>query len=135
MWLPTNDRSTSPNIRLVSNDIAPYDYMTQQCHWSVSTSLTSDHVTILITINSELSTIDGPWRTYINVKKADWARYAEACVKVFAEAGETRAVEQAEKTFWKAVNKASGLLITVDRIRHFQPILPASAKSLVEGAD
>ena len=50
--------------------------------------------------------IDGPRRTYINFKKADWARYAEACDKYLAEAGETRTAEQAEKTFRKAVNKA-----------------------------
>ena len=105
--ITTNGRSTSPDISLASNDIALLS------HWSVSTSLASDHLSILITINSELSTIDGPRRTYINFKKADWARYAEACDTYLAEAGETRTVEQAEKTFRKAVNKASGLFIPV----------------------
>ena len=98
--LPTNGRSTSPDISLASNDIALLS------DWSDSTSLVSDHLPI--TINSKLSTIDGPQRTYINFKKADWARCAEACNKYLAEAGETRTVEQAEKTFRKAVNKASG---------------------------
>ena len=60
--LPTNGWSTSPLIRLASNDIALL------LDWSVSTSLASDHLTILITINSELSTIDGPRRAYINFK-------------------------------------------------------------------
>ena len=83
-WLPTNSRSTSPDISLASNDIALL------AHWSVSTSLARDHMPILITINSELSTIDGPRRTYINFKKSDWARYAEACDKYLAEAGETK---------------------------------------------
>ena len=73
--LPTNGRSTSPDIRLASNDIALLS------DWSVSTSLVSYYLPILITINSELSTIDGPQRTYINFKKADKARYAEACDK------------------------------------------------------
>ena len=53
-WLPTNCRSTSPAISLASNDIALLS------DWSVSTSLASDHLPILISINSELSTIDGP---------------------------------------------------------------------------
>ena len=88
--LPTNVRSTSPDISLASNNIALLS------DWSVWTSLASDHLPILITINFELSTIDGPRRTYINFKKADWARYAEACDKYLAEAGETRTVEQAE---------------------------------------
>ena len=71
--LPTNGRSTSADISLASNNITLlYD-------WSVSTSLSSDHLPILITINSELSTIDGPRRTYINFKKSDWERYADAC--------------------------------------------------------
>ena len=53
--------------------------------------------------------VDWPRRTYINLKKADWARYAEGFDKYLAEAFETRTVEQAEKTFRKAVNNANGL--------------------------
>ena len=53
-WLPTIGRSTSPDISLASNDIALLS------DWSVITSLASDHLLILITINSELYTIDGP---------------------------------------------------------------------------
>ena len=124
--LPTNGRSTSPDINLASNDIALLS------DWSVSTSLASDHLPILITINSKLSTIDGPRRTYVNLKIAVWIRYAEACDKYLAEAGEIRTVEQAEKTFRKAVNNASGLFIPAGRIQHFQPTLPTSTKSLAE---
>ena len=127
--LLTNGRSTSPDISLVSNLIALLS------DWSVSTSLDSDHLPILININSELSTIDGPRRTYINFKKEDWARCDEAWDKCLDEAGEPRTVEQAEKTFRKAVNKASGLLIPAGRIQHFQPSLPASAKSLADERD
>ena len=128
-WLPTNGRSTSSDISLASNDIALLS------DWSVSTSLASDHLPILNNINLELSTIDGPLRTYISFKKADWARYAEACDKYLAESGEARTVEQAEKTFRKAVNEASGLFIPAGRIQHFQPTLPASAKSLADELD
>ena len=64
--LPTNGRSTSPDISLASNEIALLS------DWSVSTSLASDHLPILITINFELPTIDGPRRTYINFMNADW---------------------------------------------------------------
>ena len=112
-WLPTNGRSTSPDISLASNHI------TLLSDWSVSTSLASGHLPILITINSEQSTIDGPRRTYINFKKADRARYAVAYDKYLAEAGETRTVEQAEMTFWKAEIKASGLFIPACHIQHF----------------
>ena len=127
--LPTNGRSTPPDISLASNGI------TLLSDWSISTSLASDHLPILITINSELSTIDGPRRNYINFKKADWARYADACDKYLAEAGETRTVEQAEKTFRKAVNKSSGLFIPAGRNQYFQPHMPASAKWLADERD
>ena len=125
--LLTNGRPTSPDISLASNDISLLS------GWSVSTSLASDHLPILITINSELSTIDGARRTYVNFKKANWARNGEACDKYLAEVGETRTVEQAEKTFRKAVNKASGLFIPAGSIQHFQPTLPA--KSLADERD
>ena len=52
--LPTNGRSTSPDISLASNYIALLSYR------SVSTSLARDHLPIHITIDSELSTIVGP---------------------------------------------------------------------------
>ena len=61
--IPTNGRSTSLGISLASNYIALLSV------WSVSTSLASDQLPILITINSELSTNDGPRRTYITSKK------------------------------------------------------------------
>ena len=93
MRLPKNGRTTSSDISLASNDIALLS------DWSVSTSLASNHFPILITINSELSTIDGPRQTYINFKKADWTRYAEACDKYLSGSGETRTVKQAVRTF------------------------------------
>ena len=85
------------------------------------------HLPFIITISSELYAIDGPRRTYINFKKADLARYAEA--------GETRTVEQAMKTLRKAVNKVTGLFIPAVRIRHTQPTQPASVKSLADERD
>ena len=111
--------------------LTSYYYQTGQ----TPRSLASDYLPILITINSELSTIDVSRRTYINFKKADWAHYTETCDEYLAEAGKIRNVEQAEKTFRKAVNKASGHFIPAGRIRHFQPTLPASAKSLVDEPD
>ena len=71
--LPTNGRSTSLDVSMASNDI------TILSDWSVSTSMTSDHLPIPITINSGLSMNDVSRRTYINFKKANWASYAEAC--------------------------------------------------------
>ena len=120
--LPTNCWSTSFDISLATDDI------TLLSDWSVSTSLTSDYFPMLITINSDLSTIDRPQRTYINFKKGNRACYAEACDEYLAKTGEARPVEQAEKPFWKAVNKASGLIIPAGRIRRFQPTLPASSE-------
>ena len=111
---------------MVSNDIALLS------DWSVTTLLASDHLPILITINYEQFTIDGLSCTCINFKQADWAVHADTSEKYLADASETRTVEQAEKTFMKAMSKARSLLIPADRIPHFKPILPASAKSLAD---
>ena len=116
--LLANDRSTSPDICMAPNDIA----LLSDC--SVSTSLARNNLPIIIIINSELFTSDGPRRTFINFKKADWARIAEACWKYLAGAGKATTVDQAEKTFRKAVNKASCLFIPTGRIQHFQSTLP-----------
>ena len=83
----------------------------------------------------ELSTIDGARRIYVNFTKAYWSRNAEARDEYLAIAGEAWTVEQAEKTFRKAENKAIGIFILAGRIWHFQPTLLASAKSLADGRD
>ena len=71
-WLLTNGRSTSSDISLASS------FITLLSHWSISASLANNHLSILIAINSKVSTIDESWGTYISYKKVDWARYAEA---------------------------------------------------------
>ena len=118
--LPTNGRSTWPDISLSSNNIALLS------DWSVSMSLASDHLPNLITINSELSSIDGHRRNYSNFTKADWARHAEACDEFLAEAAISRTVDQVEKTFGKAVTKVSGVYFHAGHIRHFQPTAQAA---------
>ena len=129
-WRPKNGRSTSLDISLVWNDIALLS------DWSVSTSLASDHLPILITINTELSALDWTRRTpYINFNISHWRRLDEACDEYLAEAVETTTVDHAEKTFRTAVNKASGLFIPTGRNQHFQQTLPASAKSLADERD
>ena len=90
--LPINGRSTSPEITFASSAIALLS------DWSVTTSLASDHMTIRITIIFELSTIDGPRRTCINLKNVDWARYAEACDEYLADAGEKSREDLQENT-------------------------------------
>ena len=85
--------------------------------------------------NSELSTIYGSLRTYINLKKADCACCAEACDKYLTEAGETGTVNSAEETLRKAVNKVSGLFIPTCRIQLFQQTHSASAKLLADERD
>ena len=67
---PTNLRYRSPDICMASNDIALLS------HLELSTSQASYHLPVLITIKSELSTIDGPRRCHIYMKKADLARNA-----------------------------------------------------------
>ena len=119
MRLQTNERSASPDISLASNDIALL------LDWSVSTSLASDHLPILIAVISERSTMDGPRRTYISHKIADWERYADPCDEYIAEAGETRTDEQSEKTFRKTNNKASAF-------RPDHSALPKSMQSSVK---
>ena len=84
--LPTNCPYASPDISLASNDIALL------ADWSVSISLASDHLLVPITINSELSPIDGPLRTHVNFKNADWARHAETCDKYTHKAVDARIV-------------------------------------------
>ena len=78
-----------------------------------------EYLPILITYNFELSTIDWQGRTYINVMKAEWARYAEACNKYLAEDGETTNFEHADMTFRKAATRPSGHFIPAGRIKHF----------------
>ena len=95
-WLPTNDRSTSPDICLASNDIALLSDR------SVSISLDSDHFPILITIDNVLSTIDGPRRTYIKLKKADWARYADFLRLIHCRSWRNKNCRTSREDLWES---------------------------------
>ena len=86
--LPINGRSTSPDISLASNAIALLS------DWSVSTSGLRSFAH-----HHQLRTVHDCWASANLHQLQEWACYAEACDKYLAEAGKTRTVEQAEKTF------------------------------------
>ena len=69
MRLPTNSQSNSPDIRLASNDTALLSV------WPAIVC------TFLITVNFDLSTIDGPPRTYISFKYRHIASMATTSYK------------------------------------------------------
>ena len=64
--IPTNGQPTSPDISLASTSLLPH------IEWETKTALSSDHLPIIITVNTNIQTTKSDFRKYVNFKKADF---------------------------------------------------------------
>ena len=69
--VPPNTEPSSPDVSLAST------YIITSCPWQTLSTLSSDHLPILIILQMKTTTIPGLRRTYVNLKKANWDRYRQ----------------------------------------------------------
>ena len=62
---------SSPDVSLASTSIIT------SCSWQTLSTLSSDHLQILIRLQIKTTSTPGLRRTYVNLKKADWDRYRQ----------------------------------------------------------
>ena len=69
--VPPNAEPSSPDVSLASTPLIT------SCSWQIMSTLSSDHLPILIRLQMKTTSIPGLRRTYGNLKKADWDRYRQ----------------------------------------------------------
>ena len=67
--VPPNAESSSPDVSLASTSLIT------PCSRHTLSTLSSDHLPILIRLQMKTTSIPGLRRTYVNPKKANWDRY------------------------------------------------------------
>ena len=65
--LPSNATPSSPDVSLASSSLIT------STNWNTITTLDSDHLPILIRLQTTVSVTPASHRTYVNLKKANWA--------------------------------------------------------------
>ena len=69
--VPPNAEPSSPDISLASASLIT------SCSWQTLSTLSSDHLPILIRLQMKTPSNPGLGRTYVNLKKANWDRYRQ----------------------------------------------------------
>ena len=127
--VPTNGQSSSPDFSLASLALLPYTT------WEVKTELGSDHLPILLTLETEIKPIKSENRTYMNFKKANWEVFRDKTEEKFATIPPPTDVYKGEKTFRKILNKISKEAIPQGRIKEIIPEVPSEAVRLMKERD
>ena len=69
--VPPNAEPSSPDDSLASTSLIT------SCSWQTLSTLSSDHLPILIRLQTKMTTTPGLRRTYVNLKKDNWDRYRQ----------------------------------------------------------
>ena len=69
--LPANADPSSPDVSLASA------YLITSSEWQTHTTMSSDHLPILIGLQTTATSSPARHRTYINLKKSDWTGYRQ----------------------------------------------------------
>ena len=127
--VPRNGAPSSPDLALVSAHLA-LDF-----GWSTVTTLSSDHLPILITSTVDAPPTQGPKRTFINYKKANWPDFtAETEVLITALPAPT-SCSCGLRDFNKALKTASKHHIPGGFRRNIIPGLSPEAKAAIARRD
>jgi hypothetical protein len=127
--LPSFGQPTSPDISLASTSLLPY------IEWETKTALSSDHLPIIIKINTSIQTIKSDYRKFINFKKADWDKFTNITEERFSRLPEPDNIHNAEKKFRKILNKASKKTIPGGRIKDIIPEIPTATTNKMKERD
>ena len=127
--LPTNGQPSSPDLSLASLDIMPYT------SWQAQTSMGSDHLPIIITLQSEIKETVSDKRTFTNFKKADWDNFEKMTEKEFADLPTPLNIYEGEKMFRSILNKAAKQTIPAGRIKHIFPNVPSATATKMKERD
>ena len=120
---------TSPDVSLASLPLLPFT------SWTTKTQLSSDHLPIILSIQTDIKPITTDDRTYINFRKADWSKFYVETEKLFATLTTPNDVYKGEKAFRKIINKVSKTCIPSGRIKTMVPEIPTEAAQKIKERD
>ena len=115
--VPPNAELSSPDVSLTSTSLIT------SCSWQTLSTLSSDHLPILIRLQMKTISTTGLRRTYVNLKKADWDRYRQEVETALNKRSLATDFQRGEKIFRTVLLKAASHHIPTGRHRlHEEPV-------------
>ena len=125
----TGRSSSSPDITLASPAILPLT------SWRVETRLSSDHLPIIITIGTELTTYKSADKVYTNFSKADWSGFTCFTETKFSNLPPPTCSIRGERTFRRVLNSAAKKFIPQGRINNIHHNVPTNTAKKIKERD
>ena len=127
--LPGNSNPRSPDASLASASL------TTSSEWQTQTTMSSDHLSILIRLQTTATSSPARHRSYIDLKKADWTRYRQEIERQLSSRHLPTDCQKEEKLFRATLWKdASHHIPTVGR-RLYTLQIPAEILVIMEERD
>ena len=82
------------------------------CSWQTLSTLSSDHLPILIILQMKTNTTPGLRRTYVNLKKDNWDRYRQEVEDALSKRSLPTDCQRDEKIFRTVLLKAASVVTT-----------------------
>ena len=127
--LPSNATPSSPDVSLASSSLIT------STNWNTITTLGSDHLPILIRLQTTVSVTPASHRTYLNLKKANWARFTQEIEDKLSNRPLPSDCQKDEKTLRAIILKAASHHIPTGRHKINTEPVPAEILDLTKERD
>ena len=117
--VPPNAEPSSPDVSLASASLIT------SCSWQTLSTLSSDHLPILIRLQMKTPSNPGLRRTYVNLKKANWDRYRQEVEATLSKRSLPTDWQRDERIFRTVLLKAASHHIPTGRHRLHEEAVPA----------
>ena len=127
--LPSNGAPSSPDISLLDSRLVPTST------WATLTSMNSDHLPILISLELAVRLPTRTKKTYMNLKKANWEGYTQESENLIRNLPPPSSCAKDEAGFRNALLTAAKHHIPSGYVKDFVPSLPKTAIDLIKTRD
>ena len=127
--VPPNAEPSSPDVSLASASLIT------SCSWQTLSTLSSDHLPILIRLQMKSPSNPGLRRTYVNLKKANWDRYRQEVEAALSKRSLPTDCQRDEKIFRTILLKAASHHIPTGRHRLHEEPVPAEILDVMNRRD
>ena len=127
--LPGNANPSSPDVLLASASLIT------SSDWQTHTTMSSDHLPILIGLQTTATSSPARHITYINLKKADWSRYRQGIERKLSSRHLPTDCQKDEKLFRATLLKAASHHIPTGRRKLYTQQVPAEILTMMEERD
>jgi len=122
-----NQQETSPDVTIVPKDLS------QKCEWKTKHALSSDHLPIITTINTNINFKQKQnLNCYSSYHKADWENFTKEIEEEIEKLNPPNNIHAANKAFTDIILKSDKHNIPKGKFKSKQQVLPREIRDLIE---